>query len=132
MMSYVLDTSFLSALIISNDLHHEEAHTLLASISGSEEFFIPASVVFELECLPLAYNNHDLYHSVDALLQLFSWELIEFDHDFLSFWKESFRSLGIRNKPLDSSILVCCLYKRASLLSFDKRLIAQADVLSSS
>jgi len=118
----VLDTSFISALLVENDVHHQAAHATLSALE-SPYFFIPMAVILELGTLPLAIENNDYFNAIDQFLSAISYTLIEYDKDFSEYFIALTKHYGHKVKPFDFSILVCCVRVHGELLSFDEKLL---------
>ena len=65
----VLDTSYLSALLVERDFHHTEALVLFKKLlTENKSIIIPICVLLELELIPKALDNESFYEIIHEFL----------------------------------------------------------------
>lgn len=119
----VLDTSFLSALLVKEDVHHKNALETFEQISlAGSTIFLPATVVLELEQLAKALNNNAYYSLVDTLVYNLGSEQIDIDENFLSNCRIVNRAILNKITAIDLTVITAAIIKGAELYTFDAKL----------
>lgn len=118
MISYLLDTSFISAFCNKDDANYEKAQKIFKGIKD-EYFIIPSVVVAELSSFykNLEFRNFAVKTSLDIASEIAS-VTSENILIYVSFVQEFLCNL----KAVDSIILFLSIENDAKLLTFDKKL----------
>lgn len=121
--SIVLDTSFLSALLVKEDVHHKKALETFEEISlAGSTIFLPVTVVLELEQLAKALNDNAYYALVDTLVYSLVSEQIDIDENFLSNCRIVNRAILNKVTAIDLTVITAAIIKGAELYTFDAKL----------
>jgi predicted nucleic acid-binding protein len=118
MISYLLDTSFISAFCNKDDANHKKAQEISKRIKDGY-FIIPSVVVAELSSF---YKNLDFRNLVVKTSLNIASEIASVTSEniliYVSFVQEFLYNL----KAVDSMILFLSIENDARLLTFDKKL----------
>lgn len=118
---FILDTSFLSAILFESDYHHESAKSILNEIKTEDEMVVPISVLLELEVI-LSKQKLKKQDKVDFIINGIVDNVIYLDEDFYNIYKRFLRANPFNLKTLDLSIAVSCYLSNGKVLTFDKKL----------
>lgn len=119
--NFVLDTSFLSSLINSEDENNENAVDIYGSFSSEDVLFIPATVKLELILIGLNFARFS-EKDLDRFIEHIELSLVEINTEFLRKFQKFVFSTKLPLKPVDYSILFTAFETKSKLLTFDKKL----------
>ena len=129
--TYVLDTSFISALIDIDDLHFEEAMRSFSLIDESSVLVVPAIVLAELV---MSKNRKPIlkYSDIFYILGELSVDIFyPIEHHFQAF-HDFIEEHEIKGKSSDILVLFEAFRRRCRLITFDQQLKNQHQQLSRS
>ena len=118
--SFVLDTSFLSALFKKHDKFHDKAlHTYKEQLAD-HELFIPITVIIEFTLLTPKYFK---YSELSNFLKALNYKTIHlnifFETELIELWK---KNQVINLKAVDLSVLISAVNNNSQLVTFDEKL----------
>jgi predicted nucleic acid-binding protein len=118
----VLDTSFISSLLIINDVNHQKAVKQYERLQTKVSFHTPATVILEL-ITGISRWGSIYMKRVKKFLEEINIEIIDVDKEFI-FKYETYlkKEKKLKLTTIDLSILVTSKIKRAKVLTFDKKL----------
>lgn len=119
--NFVLDTSFLSSLINSEDENNKNAVDIYGSFSNEDVLFIPATVKVELILIGLNFARFS-EKDLDRFIEYIELSLVEINTEFLGKFQKFVFSTKFPLKPVDYSILFTAFETKSKLLTFDKKL----------
>ncbi|HEX9804696.1 MAG TPA: type II toxin-antitoxin system VapC family toxin [Candidatus Dojkabacteria bacterium] len=122
MHAFVLDTSFLSALLVERDVHHKKAHKISEKLPEESYFFIPFVVASELLILG---DSRKILTEIKKISKSFIRNT-ESDLDYISSIPNNIRK---QLKANDCLIMSIVNKKNASLITFDKKLRKNAKLM---
>lgn len=118
--TYVLDTSFISALLVEDDGNYLKAKNIFAELPDAYSVIIPRTVELELlvgvaqEIIePISFYN---------LWQYLKVILVDIDANFIEEYSHFLTKNKLRLKPIDSSVVFLAIKENAQLLTFDYKL----------
>jgi len=119
--NFVLDTSFLSSLINSEDKNNKKAVGIYGNFSGEATLFIPATVKLELVLIGLNFTKFS-EKDLDKFIESIELSLVDINNEFLGKFQEFVFSTKFPLKPVDYSVLFSCIFTKSELITFDKKL----------
>lgn len=115
---YVFDTSFVSALIKEDDLHHKKAIEIYSGFSNMDIFFVSNTVLLELLVLG---NNY--FNLAKAFMDSISTKYIDIDMNFINSVMHANQYFNAKLKAVDLSVFVTSRRLLAETVTFDEKLI---------
>lgn len=122
MQKYVLDTSFLSALINQNDIHHERALDTYKALAEESYFIISSIVIVELITGIKRFSPRKIEALIDLCFKIsdrVDYIDMGFLKDFIDFAQNTKRLIT----PIDNIIICNAIKEDADIISFDRQLI---------
>jgi predicted nucleic acid-binding protein len=119
----VLDSSFISSVLLEDDSNHEIALKELYNVIINSNTLIPSTVLLELELLPKSIGNKDYYKKIDILLSKIEFELVNIEPSFLKEYRLLNRKLDQILTAIDLTVLTTAISNNAELITFDKKLL---------
>jgi len=115
----VLDTSFISAFYISDDVNHKAAVKAYRGLFRTHEFIIPLTVLIELA----VFKNHIRKGlMIDGIIKDLNYSIEYLDKDFYSQLIRYLDSNPFTLKAIDATVIFIAQKYQAELLTFDKKL----------
>ncbi len=117
---YVLDTSFISALLNLTDINNKVAIDIYSKIDLRKPIFIPHTVTLELL---IFQNQSDKFSkAVGSFFKLISPQFISIDTEFISGLRKFMTKSKYNLTIIDYSILYASNLTQGKILTFDKKL----------
>ncbi|MFQ5492974.1 MAG: PIN domain-containing protein [Candidatus Dojkabacteria bacterium] len=120
----VIDTSFVSSLVVADDVNHQKAIKLYLDLKPGTALIAPRTV--QLEALHVA-ERLDSHDSMVSFLKKLKVRWVDIDEGFMRKYAKFFKGKKANLKPIDSTIWFLATTIKANVLSFDRKLLRAVD-----
>jgi len=118
---YIIDTSFISSLLIEDDINHQKALDLYEDLPKDLQFFIPVTVLLELFTGIKKLKKNKL-ENVYRFIDLLSIQTIYIDDYFLKSYKTLLKKDDMNLTAIDLTLIVTAKMIGGKVLTFNKKL----------
>ena len=118
---FILDTSFLSSLIIEDDINHQKAIELYKNSPKNIQFYTPATVLLEL-FIGIKKLKKSKLKNVYKFIEILSIETIYIDDYFISKYKSLVEKNDIHLTAIDLTLIVASKMIGGKVITFDRKL----------
>ena len=118
---YIIDTSFISYLLIEDDVNHQKALDLYKSLPKDLQFFTPVTVLLEL-FIGIKKLKKSKLENVYRFIDLLSIQTIYIDDYFLKSYKNLLEKIDMNLTAIDLTLIVTAKMIGGKVLTFDKKL----------
>jgi predicted nucleic-acid-binding protein len=117
--TYVLDTSFISSLLVIEDENNKEASGMFKELDSSARFLIPDTVILELQILPKSLRNTIYFDILGSFLSKDLFEFQPLTSEIVQKAIQINRTFDNKISAVDLSVLATTVLFSAELLTFD-------------
>ncbi len=118
----VLDTSFISSLLIKEDVNHKKAVSIYENFPGDSIFYVPSTVIIEL-FVGFKKIGNEWVSNLKDFFDSFEYEVVYINKSYLESFKEFLlQGDNLNLKTMDYTILFSAKIAKGDIVTFDKKL----------